>query len=160
MKKTRRQLRHLILKEFKDYFTGFDVDTILNPEEQVLNQKKVWGVRFTQFEVKTHDFYMIFYSEAAMDEFVKVFKESPGLENYLSYLQIKHNTDKPPRDFFTCKGVNDPKIIKNLCDSNTDSILIYDHSQIPDEQIPASVLTSTHSLYYNPTSTPIIIKCR
>ena len=161
MKVTRRKLRNIILKEFKispeyeDNFTGFDVDTILNPEEEEFNQKKVWCVRFTEFAVKTHDIHMIFYSEAEMDEFVKVFKISPGANNYLNYLQIKHNTDTPPRNFFTCKGVSDPIIIRNLCDPNTDSILVHDHSQTSGE-----VLTTTHTLYYNPVSTPVTLNCR
>jgi len=68
MKITRSQLKRLVLKEFKinpdyaDHFTGFNVDTILNPEEEAFNQKEVWGVRFTEFIKETHDIYMVFNS--------------------------------------------------------------------------------------------------
>jgi len=159
MKITRSQLKRLVLKEFKinpdyaDHFTGFNVDTILNPEEEAFNQKEVWGVRFTEFIKETHDIYMVFNSENEMIEFVNIYMNQPGLTNYLDH--ILGNTTNSSRSFFACRGVNDPLIKDKLCDSDTDSILIHDHSQTSGE-----ALTTTHELYYNPISTPVTLSCR
>ena len=164
MKITRNQLRRLILKEFKispdytDYFTGFNIDTIVNPEEQEFNQKEVWGVRLQEMGgANLFNIYLILYSENQMIEFVNLYRQRPGLVNYLNYLSNEGNmSDEQLKNaFIACKGVHDPKIKAKICDEDTDSILIHDHSIADMEAIDVS-----HGLFYNPVGTDTTFNCR
>ena len=167
MKITRSKLKHLILKEFKinpeyeNNFSGFDVDTTFNPEAEEFNQKEVWAVRvieilFAGATKQTHDTYMIFYSEAQMVKFVNIYMNQPGLTKYLEYLLYKSNITNPLSTFIACQGINDPKIKAELCDEDTDSILIHDHAVSE-----GLVLTPHHILFYDPDYThDVTLNCR